>query len=491
MIRSHRKLGKVFSSPFTYIFCYFFIRLPSLNDGLNDAYAFRQTQTAWGIREVQRTGVDFFHLRMPTLGQPYQVPFEFPLFQNLAGLLAQTLDISPESSGRTLSLFFYCGGLFVLVMLSKNIIGDYKIKYFLPLMFFSPYALEWSVACLIESTAVFFLLLGLLLVERYLYTFDARYLCGSILPLALAALVKITSVIPILFFFVIFLFTLNKARLSYKDFVKVFLILTIAVIPAFFWTWYADSIKSQSQLSVWLTSDNLRTWNFGSVKSRFLIDNWASIAGRIWIILGSYVFLLIYTSLTINRKNVSNWVILFTVCAPFLIFFNLYVVHDYYFLAIYFLLFFAASYSVIPLFSSLGFDLSRKILWSVTAITLIGSFAFQIPNRNYIEILKMDKDAIPILSSSISNATKPSDNLLVVGCDWDPSILYFADRMGIAAPSWTGSVVNTIKLLTRLDMMSEISYIATCGDVVMPKTIPEITFIQVAPNLFQIKFDRF
>ena len=90
-------------SNFGYFFftLYFLLKFPNNKTGLADLYQFRQTQTAWGIREASRNGYDLLNLRMPVLGYPYQVPFEFPLFQNISALVESIFSLGIVASGRT------------------------------------------------------------------------------------------------------------------------------------------------------------------------------------------------------------------------------------------------------------------------------------------------------------------------------------------------------------------------------------------------------
>ena len=62
------------------------LRIPTLSLPLVEAHAFRQTQTAWTAVIYHREGINLFQTPMPTLGPPWVVPFEFPLFQGIAAV---------------------------------------------------------------------------------------------------------------------------------------------------------------------------------------------------------------------------------------------------------------------------------------------------------------------------------------------------------------------------------------------------------------------
>ena len=60
---------------------------PTLDRPLLEKHAFRQTQTAYTARIFHEQGIDLLHPKVPVLGEPLEVPFEFPLFQALAALV--------------------------------------------------------------------------------------------------------------------------------------------------------------------------------------------------------------------------------------------------------------------------------------------------------------------------------------------------------------------------------------------------------------------
>lgn len=63
-----------------------FVRLPTLDQPLVEAHAFRQTQTAYTALLFHEQGVDLLHPKLPVMGEPFEVPFELPLFRMEKGL---------------------------------------------------------------------------------------------------------------------------------------------------------------------------------------------------------------------------------------------------------------------------------------------------------------------------------------------------------------------------------------------------------------------
>ena len=60
------------------------IHLPTFDQPLVERHNFRQTQTAFTARIYHEEGIDLFDPKLPVLGPPWEVPFEFPLFQAAA-----------------------------------------------------------------------------------------------------------------------------------------------------------------------------------------------------------------------------------------------------------------------------------------------------------------------------------------------------------------------------------------------------------------------
>ena len=50
----------------------------TLDQPLLERHSFRQTQTAYTARIFHEEGIDLLHPKLPVLGEPFEVPFEFP-----------------------------------------------------------------------------------------------------------------------------------------------------------------------------------------------------------------------------------------------------------------------------------------------------------------------------------------------------------------------------------------------------------------------------
>jgi len=478
----------VLINPQSWIAIFFMARLPNVRTGLNDSFEFRQTQTAWGIREVARHGFNLFHLQLPVLGRPFEIPFEFPVFQNIAGFTCWMFHLSPSTGGRLTSLFFYCLSMAMLVQISNELFTKKYLHLLLPVLMLTPYALEWSDACLIESTSTFFLLVGLWGLNRFITSDKNSYWVIVVLGFALSALIKITTTVPCIIFYFFFIVKRSKTNFTSPRNLFAISLLGISVMPSLFWTKFADATKSRSIWTEWLTSRNLMTWNFGSPESRLVLKNWQSVGARFFIIANLLIVWILFSIIFRRLKNQETWALTLAVVSPPLIFFNLYVVHDYYYLAIMFGLIMLVAHLFDTSDKKLGNGL-RKTYGVMVLATVVLSWVSLVPNTNYQDVLGMPRNNIPALSKIIADNSLPREESLVIGCDWDPTVLYYADRKGIASPGGVGGVQEVLDTLKKSSNRNEISYLAICPGVSLPDKLNGAKLKRVSSSFYRLQFD--
>jgi hypothetical protein len=267
----------------------------------------------------------------------------------------------------------------------------------------------------------------------------------------------------------------------------------ISVVPSIAWTFYADSIKEKSILTEWLTSANLRNWNFGTIAQRFIVGDWADIFSRFWL-LGGLSLLVLFPTIVVVTLNKNNFMRLILACfltllAP-LVFFNLYVVHDYYFMAVLF--------PAVLSFSYLLHGAQKKFLWNtnnismffVILIFLLPSWIFTVQNRDYGALIKSPRSDVPSISTEIKENTLSSDRILVVGCDWDPTVLFYADRYGIAVPGWIGSTDEGLRIMRETALKELPKFLAICGSNLPPSNPDEENLTRVSENIWRINSEN-
>lgn len=417
------------------------VRLPKLFSGLNEEYAFRQTQTAMVAREYLLNGIDLFRSVLPVFGRESQVPFEFPLFQGIVAALSPT-ESSLEFTGRSLSLVFFLATGLIFVSLMKRIFNRVTAVFFLAWFLFSPFSLEWGSAFLIENLAVFFGASSAYLFFLAIQTGKNQLLLFASILMAGSFLVKSTTA-PTYSLLALGLLILGVGRPLSKAQASVLLAKLVALVSpglvlAFLWTRLSDQIKSQSPFTERLTSKSLLTWNFGTIEQRFEVETYLMILNRIFQeILGPAGVILIIWSLAISikRKRVEIPLLIGTAISGPIIFLNLYFVHSYYLSAIYPILVAAASGSVATLFGKLRE--SSRPSWAIGILIAvqIASYPLMPLARHDVQMLTVNNDS-PDVSRVIEENTTKADTLILIKCDWDPTYLYYANRTGLMLPEW-------------------------------------------------------
>src|SRR5262249_58709242 len=113
---------------------------------------FRQTQTAYLALLFHQNGIDLFHAKLPVLGPPFEIPLEFPLFQAAASLVMDA-GVAPDLALRLTALCCFSVTALLLWALVRKLASPVAAFAALCFFLFSPFALVWSRAELIEYLA--------------------------------------------------------------------------------------------------------------------------------------------------------------------------------------------------------------------------------------------------------------------------------------------------------------------------------------------------
>ncbi len=437
-------ISKEYFSIFSLVFIAVAIRLRNLDSPVTGSYTFRTTQTAWGIRSVANGIVSPFSIETPVLGAPWKIPFEFPLYQMIAGFLSRFLGTSVESSARLVSILFFILSGYVLHRVGRIFFSSGVCILILAIFLFNAHNLEYGSSVLIEYCAMFFSLAGFYFAIRFCQSYLRKYLYLFFVFGTVAALVKVTTSIVWIGLGTLIAVYLNRTKL--KSSLLVIIVAGMAHIPTLMWTMWADNQKSKTFYTEWLASKNLNSWTFGSVKQRFSFSDWNQTISNIFVpsVLGSpiivFALLVIALSLAKNRKLSAAFIGLF-VAGP-LIFTNLYFVHEYYWTVV----LPALLLSLAP-----GIELIADLLRKATGASskrlatlglLVGTFLVmtswfnEYGKRSFDVFIKPGSvsyigEQYGVAVEEISSLTTTKDQLIVIGSDWDPTLLYFADRRGL------------------------------------------------------------
>jgi hypothetical protein len=131
---------------------------------LMDLHTFRQTHTAMSIREFM-DGNWSLSTPFTTLGPPWQMAYEFPLFQAVAAIFGNGFGLSVDATSRITGLGFFILTGILLAVLLRRWFGPIAALIALVFLQFLPFGFQWGSSSLIEFTAVSCLLGSILAIE--------------------------------------------------------------------------------------------------------------------------------------------------------------------------------------------------------------------------------------------------------------------------------------------------------------------------------------
>ena len=104
------------------------VRLPAMWAPPFVRHPWRQAQTAFTIREFARNGIDVLHPRVPVVGRPWVLIYEFPLFQAIAAALMR-LGASAETTGRWVALACFFATAHILGRLTHDVLAPSHVRF--------------------------------------------------------------------------------------------------------------------------------------------------------------------------------------------------------------------------------------------------------------------------------------------------------------------------------------------------------------------------
>ena len=476
------------------------VRLRNLNSPVSGLYTFRTTQTAWGIRSVADGSISPFSIETPVLGPPWKIPFEFPLYQIIAGMLSRLTGFEAEITGRLVSIAFFVLTALVFYQILRYLFESRTSLAVLVVFVFCAHNLEYGSSPLIEYCALFFALLGFLNAIRFIESNSYRYFALFALSAAIAGLVKITTSVVWVGVGTFVLFVKLKPK-RYTTVALVFGVI-FSQIPAIAWTRWADSQKEKSPWTFDLTSQKLSSWNFGTIRQRLHYFDWnhsvlqeffPSVIGSTYTI----IFLLI-VGISMRKTRVPTTLFLAMFLSGPLLFTNLYFVHDYYWTAVLPSLLISLAFGVDGLLSTdwlqqVKKDLNTTIFGVLTVLALVVSSWFTPHGFRHFEVfarpgrVDFNKEVDLIAVKQLTNFTKATDEILVVGAYWNPSILYFSNRRGLMLrDNLTELESSALSDLTEFDYILVVNQ-DLVGSLLWNKLETQFTITRLTEMLYSIQ----
>lgn len=419
---------------------------------LLDMHSFRQTQTAISSYYMTEDSGMFFNYITPVLGKPWQAPIEAPIYQWIVARWHNIIGMGLDQSGKLVSIVFWFACIWpvwrLLMLLGfslpqRCIVGT--------LLYASPLYLYWSRAFMMETTGQF-LSLGMVacIVAGYKLRNRQWLLAAFVFGLG-AALCKISTwaiAVGVAGLLILFLEGLPKWR-DWRWIVGSGIVAVLPILPGKFWLNYGDAIKMKNpfvrELFV-MSSPSLHRWLYGTLEQKLdpatWLHIWRHITDQLLVpfpLIGPFLMPLILVAGAIASPKRIPLILIFLAgfASGPLIFTNLYFEHSYYWCAngIWLLLAVGVALAGIS-------EFKPEQHWpKITAITLAAAIAvsgFTTWFRNYLPILKSlptYEQLAEVWIKPVQKVVPPERTLLIVGNDWNPNSLYYAERKGIAFPT--------------------------------------------------------
>ena len=408
--------------------------VPSLGQPLLERHGFRQTQTAYTARIYHEQGIDLIHPKLPVLGEPFEAPFEFPLFQAAASVVMDT-GIRDDVAMRTTGLLCFLLTALLLYGLVRRVDGHVSAAAALVAFVATPFALLWGRTSMIEhlatAGAVGFAWATVAWREERRPAVGGLALAAGLVGMLVKPTTAVFWILPALAY-------QPKGGRQGDRRREVMWLAALVLVPlgaAVLWTHHADAIKAASPTTAWLTSDALREWTFGTLGQRFASDTWEVILDRLRGLIVGYagIPLLVVAAVALARSPQRRfWLgIVLAAVLPPLVFTNLYYQHDYYL---------AAVSPAIAALIGLGVGFAWRLLPTrplvrgvaiVTGVLLASSTL--VLGRDYVRLIYVDEPDSQTLALAHEAAaqTRADDRIGVLGLDWSPAVLYYANRWGL------------------------------------------------------------
>ena len=324
---------------------------------------------------------------------------------------------------------------------------------------FSPFSIQWSTASLIEFAATAFVLGAIVVIDSYSRNNSWALLCIATVLLTLGFMVKVTSAFAWALVFLVAALNLSRRSVpTWKPLMSGLVPLAIAMGATLAWTRWADSIKEQNPFSNYLTSSALREWNFGTLGQRLNIDQWNVIVERLpslgaglWV-----AVVLLIISLWRYKLDVHVVALASVPLIAFFVFFNLYYVHSYYLIAILPAYVALIGVGLTSIYEYLPNGIPAKVAIIAISIAML-ILSWTSSEGSMLRTAITHRENVPDISEQIKKLVPPNSGVIIVGCDWNPTPLFYSNHRGLSLPDWVDDEIP------RNWIGGDLTYLAFCG----------------------------
>lgn len=383
-------------------------RILTLSMPLVEAHAFRQTQTAFPAVIWRNSPIDLLHPEVPVLGPPWALPFEFPLVQAIGAILMR-MGLTPEVAMRGLALASFLASAGVLWLILNRHVTRRAADIALMVFLFSPLAIEWSRASLIEYPATLCALLFVLAVLEGAGRSRPGWLLVALISGGLVSLIKVTTAV----------FWLAPAVLTRRWLVVGAVAFAGAVGLA--WTRFAADVRAENTYAGFLTLSQTADWIVGG--DRLSPTTWVAAIGPSLSLAGMLLLPAGIAVIYRSERLVWAWMAI-ALLGSIALFPNLYAVHQYYTAAVSPAVaalvgggideWLRRHPGVAPLFVGIAIQ-SLVLAWPSWSIAYFGG----------------DPDHILAPAAEIRALTGPEDLVVMRHYDWSPAFFFYAERRGL------------------------------------------------------------
>lgn len=424
----------------------------SFSHPILDQYSFRQTQTAISVYWIIKGG-PWIAYQTPVLGSPWSLPFEFPLYQWLVAIVAKAMPfLSLDESGRIISELFFIGMIWPMRRIASH--QERGVSLLLissGLLMLSPIYAFWSRSFMMESTALFFSAWFVAALMDFLKAPSQFGFTEMTLTAILAAMIKITTFVGFSFagaLIVLYFAYRDRTRIATARQIIIYggIAVAIAASVLMLWLWvhYSDELKSGNLVGRLYTGAALKRWNFGTLAQResaalmeVILRRAPNEAVGLWPVVG--IATLIAAVMLPRPKLIVYCMLLGLYVAPFFIFTNLHLVHEYYQYANSIFLVLGMGYVAHALLPT------RPIIaYSFLALVVLSQM-YGYWKYFYQDLTLPNRQLQILLADYLRKNTDQKDVIAGFGLDWSPEVPYYAERRALLIPDAANNdMLNTI-----------------------------------------------
>jgi hypothetical protein len=394
---------------------------------------FRQAQTALSTHWIKAENNFSLAYPTPVLGKPWSLPMEFPFYQWTVVTVSKVTNWSLTKSGRAVSIAcFYLTLPAIFLLLRRWQVAPAHRWLVLAVVVTCPLYIFYARAFLIETMALMFSVWFWVAFERAVAERSRAWLAVAVVAGTGAGLVKVTTFM--LYLLPAGIWALARLWAARKQGWKTELAWMAAAVVAPFgatlwWLNFADATKALNPLANFLTSSNLKEFNFGTMTILLSPEAWATklrIVREELTWLPAILFCLALGLLVARGRwrSVAGCVLGFG--SVLVIFPVLYEHHEYYYVANTLLLLVAMGLGLVALLES---RVSRWVAVGAVVFVLGAQsgryLTWYYPNQR---LISPGGDG---LTTSLRTLTNPGDVVVVLGQDWNSMTAYYAQRRAI------------------------------------------------------------